>query len=253
MGNHRVSRTGAAGPSGTSWTSCPERRRTIWCWRTCVGFLGSGAHQLLAERLRTHGLHRLDLQVCPSRFGLPNQRPRVVRGGLPQRPLAPETRAGPGSAPDRGLPGRGGGRSPVPESGGSWPAIATAWTSSRPRIVAAPASSAATASATSAAAPSSRRRAESADSRPSEVARLLGLPAGFRFPDEVSLEARYKLLGNGLSIPWPPGSCPTSTLETSTRDHGAWASSSPPSRPNSDPWPRRRRAAGRRPARAWGR
>ena len=36
---------------------------------------------------------------------------------------------------------------------------------------------------------------------PSEVARLLGLPEGFRFPGTLSLEARYRLLGNGLSIP----------------------------------------------------
>ncbi|HCZ32507.1 MAG TPA: hypothetical protein DHV93_02980 [Holophagaceae bacterium] len=36
---------------------------------------------------------------------------------------------------------------------------------------------------------------------PSEVARLLGLPEGFRFPESLSLEARYRLLGNGLSIP----------------------------------------------------
>ena len=36
---------------------------------------------------------------------------------------------------------------------------------------------------------------------PTEVARLLGLPAAFRFPDAVPLEKRYKLLGNGLCIP----------------------------------------------------
>ena len=36
---------------------------------------------------------------------------------------------------------------------------------------------------------------------PSEVARLLGLPTGFRFPESLSFEARYRLLGNGLSIP----------------------------------------------------
>jgi len=36
---------------------------------------------------------------------------------------------------------------------------------------------------------------------PSEVARLLGLPEDFRFPEGLSMEARYKLLGNGLSIP----------------------------------------------------
>jgi site-specific DNA-cytosine methylase len=36
---------------------------------------------------------------------------------------------------------------------------------------------------------------------PTEVARLMGLPASFHFPDGVPLEKRYKLLGNGLSIP----------------------------------------------------
>ena len=36
---------------------------------------------------------------------------------------------------------------------------------------------------------------------PSEIARLLGLPSSFRFPEALSLEKRYKLLGNGLSIP----------------------------------------------------
>ena len=36
---------------------------------------------------------------------------------------------------------------------------------------------------------------------PTEVGRLLGLPPTFQFPDGLSLEKRYKLLGNGLSIP----------------------------------------------------
>jgi site-specific DNA-cytosine methylase len=36
---------------------------------------------------------------------------------------------------------------------------------------------------------------------PSEVARLHGLPEGFRFPEELPLEVRYRLLGNSLSIP----------------------------------------------------
>jgi len=36
---------------------------------------------------------------------------------------------------------------------------------------------------------------------PAEVARLLGYPASFGFPDGIPLEARYKLLGNGLSLP----------------------------------------------------
>ncbi|HEX7552309.1 MAG TPA: DNA cytosine methyltransferase, partial [Geothrix sp.] len=36
---------------------------------------------------------------------------------------------------------------------------------------------------------------------PTEVARLHGLPEGFRFPESLSHEVRYRLLGNGLSIP----------------------------------------------------
>jgi DNA (cytosine-5)-methyltransferase 1/tRNA (cytosine38-C5)-methyltransferase len=36
---------------------------------------------------------------------------------------------------------------------------------------------------------------------PGEVARFMGLPPSFKFPEEVGTEQRYKLLGNGLSIP----------------------------------------------------
>ena len=33
------------------------------------------------------------------------------------------------------------------------------------------------------------------------MARLLGLPPEFRFPEDLGLEQRYRLLGNGLSLP----------------------------------------------------
>lgn len=36
---------------------------------------------------------------------------------------------------------------------------------------------------------------------PAEVARLLGLPDAFRFPDSVSRRRRWSLLGNSLSVP----------------------------------------------------
>jgi DNA (cytosine-5)-methyltransferase 1 len=36
---------------------------------------------------------------------------------------------------------------------------------------------------------------------PSEIARFMGLPLDFKFPDHLNLEQRYKLLGNGLNIP----------------------------------------------------
>lgn len=164
-----------------------------------AGFLGSDAHGLLSECLRFHGMHQMDLQACPSRFGLPNLRPRVFivasrkplkalpPPDLPLRPLADFLDA----VEDEGLylrseahtrhhqgldlvePGDhrsacfigGYGRRFV--GGGSF--LKTA------RGI---------------------RRFS-----PSEVARLLGLPEAFRFPDTLSLEVRYRLLGNGLSIP----------------------------------------------------
>ncbi len=163
------------------------------------GFLGSDAHALLSERLRAHGLHRLDLEACPSRFGWPNQRPRVFvvasRRPLKARPLPdlplrriaefldaeedrtlylPETvlarhRHGMDfvTADDR--------RSTCFIGGYGQRYVASGSFLQTPRGI---------------------RRFST-----SEVARFLGLPEGFRFPDEVPLEARYKLLGNGLSIP----------------------------------------------------
>ena len=163
------------------------------------GFLGSDAHALLSERIRSHGMHQLDLSACPSHFGLPNQRPRVFivasrrplkalpQPQLPLRPIAEFLDA----VEDEGLYLRalvemrhhqgldlveagdlrsacfigGYGRRFV----GSGSFLKTA------RGV---------------------RRFS-----PSEVARLLGLPEPFRFPEELSLEARYRLLGNSLSIP----------------------------------------------------
>ncbi len=163
------------------------------------GFLGSDAHALLSERIRAHGMHQLDLQACPSRFGLPNQRPRafivasrkpIKPCPMPDLPLTPLTgyldaaeedglylqqdilarhRQGldlvePGDVRSACFIG-GYGRRYV----GSGSFLQTE------RGV---------------------RRFS-----PGEVARLLGLPEGFRFPESLSLEIRYRLLGNGLSIP----------------------------------------------------
>ncbi len=163
------------------------------------GFRGSDAHALLAERLRAHGFHALDLEACPTGFGLPNLRPRVfvvasrkplaVRPlpAVPPRPLAdfldeeedpalylaPDVLARHGegmdlvTAADRRSACFIGGYGQCFVGSGSF--LRTA---------------------------KGVRRFS-----PSEAARLLGLPAGFRFPDSLSLEARYRLLGNGLSIP----------------------------------------------------
>jgi len=164
-----------------------------------VGFLGSDAHALLSERIRSHGMHQLDLPACPSQFRWPNQRPRVYvvasRRPLQALPipawapravaefldaeederlyLPPEVLARHYEGLDLVAPGDsrtacfigGYGRRYV----GSGSFLRTA------RGV---------------------RRFS-----PPEVARLLGLPEGFRFPEALSLEVRYRLLGNGLSIP----------------------------------------------------
>ena len=163
------------------------------------GFLGSDAHALLAERLRTQGLHRLDLEACPSRFGLPNQRPRVFvvasRRPLKARPL-PE------------LPARRIAEflDLVEDAALYLPEAILARHRCGLDVVTADDRRSTcfiggygqryVASGSFLRTPQGIRRFST-----SEVARLLGLPEGFRFPEEVPLEARYKLLGNGLSIP----------------------------------------------------
>ncbi|MBK7295080.1 MAG: DNA cytosine methyltransferase [Geothrix sp.] len=164
-----------------------------------VGFLGSDAHALLSERVRTHGMHQLDLQACPSRFGWPNQRPRVFlvasrkplkalpQPRLPPRPIAEflddledETlylRASKDARHHQGLD--------LVEAGDCRSACFIGGYGRR--FVGS----------------GSFLKTERGVRRfsPSEVARLLGLPEAFRFPEALSLEARYRLLGNSLSIP----------------------------------------------------
>jgi len=163
------------------------------------GFLGSSAHALLTERIRAHGMHQLDLRACPSRFGLPNQRPRVFivasrrplnslpMPELPTRSLAeyldaeederlylrPEVLARYHFGLDLVEPGER--RSTCFIGGYGRRLVGSGSFLKTPRGV---------------------RRFS-----PSEVGRLHGLPEGFTFPEALSLEVKYKLLGNGLSIP----------------------------------------------------
>ena len=163
------------------------------------GFLGSPAHELLAARLEEAGLHRLEYQLCPSRFGIPNQRPRVFILAA-RRPL-------PALAPPE--------RPPVPLAGYLDPeedaslyldpALAARH---RPGLDLVRAESRRSAcfiggygqrfvgSGSFLETPRGIRRFS-----PQEIARLMGLPAGFRFPAGTGLEQRYRLLGNGLSQP----------------------------------------------------
>jgi len=163
------------------------------------GFLGSDAHALLSERIHSQGMHQLDLQACPSRFGLPNQRPRVFivasrrplkalpQPQLPPRPIAEfldpvedeglYLRASMETRHHQGLD--------LVEAGDLRSAC---FIGGYGRRFVGSGSFLKTARGV--------RRFS-----PSEVARLLGLPEPFRFPESLSLEARYRLLGNSLSIP----------------------------------------------------
>jgi len=163
------------------------------------GFLGSDAHALLSERLRAHGMHQLDLQACPSHFGLPNQRPRVFivasrkpLKALPQPQLSPRPIADfLDAVEDEGLFLRSS-KDARHHQGldlvkpGDYRSACFIGGYGR-RFVGS----------------GSFLKTERGVRRfsPSEVARLLGLPEAFRFPEALSLEARYRLLGNSLSIP----------------------------------------------------
>ncbi|HET8714531.1 MAG TPA: DNA cytosine methyltransferase [Holophagaceae bacterium] len=163
------------------------------------GFLGSEAHGRLRAVLDRHGFDVAERRLCPSSLGLPNLRPRVYvvasRRGLAAPPL-PEAAPAPLSAyldpePDPAL-------ELAPELfTRHGPGLDLARPEDRrsacfiggygQRLVG---------SGSFLRTPGGARRFS-----PAEIARLLGLPPAFRFPPEVSLEKRYKLLGNGLSVP----------------------------------------------------
>ena len=164
-----------------------------------LGFLGSDAHRLLTQRLAKHGFHWLDLEACPSGLGWPNQRPRayVVASRSPLRARSLPT------VPSRPL------RDflDVEEDRGLYlaPELLDRHRQGMDFV------SAADHRSTCFIGGYGRRYVASGSFlrtsggvrrfSPAEVARLLGLPSSFRFPEGVSMEGRYRLLGNSLSIP----------------------------------------------------
>jgi len=163
------------------------------------GFLGSDAHALLSDCLRAQGMHWLDLQACSSRFGLPNQRPRVFivasRRPLKRLPM-----------PDL-LPAPLADFLDVEEDQRLYlrPEILTRHIHGLDLVQPGDCRSTCFIGGYGrrfvASGPFLKTVGGVRRFSPAEVARLLGLPAGFRFPDSLSLESRYRLLGNGLSIP----------------------------------------------------
>jgi site-specific DNA-cytosine methylase len=173
-----------------------------------VGFLGSQAHRRLTSLLDRHGFQRLEFTLCPSRFGLPNLRPRVFIVAS-RRPLAARV------PPDLPPPVLADFLDPEEEAG---PCLDARDLRHLPGVDLVDAGAHRTAcfiggygrkfmgSGSFLATPQGIRRFS-----PREIARLLGYPPSFRFPDELPLVQRYKLLGNGLSLPvarWVLGHLP---------------------------------------------
>ncbi|HNX32473.1 MAG TPA: DNA cytosine methyltransferase [Holophaga sp.] len=164
-----------------------------------TGFLGSDAHDLLARTLGPLGFRWKEYQLCPTRFGIPNQRPRafIAASRQPLRELV--------------LPERE-------------PGALAAYLDPEedPRLYLDPATLARHKPGLDLVTREERRtacfiggygqrfvgsgsflRTERGVRRfsPTEVARFMGLPPAFQFPEQLGLEQRYKLLGNSLSIP----------------------------------------------------
>ena len=164
-----------------------------------LGFQDSDAHDLLLSRLRRHGLQHQEYQLCPTAFGIPNQRERFFLVAS-RRPLpalnAPEV-------PPRSL-----GAFLDDEEDPALYLDAETLSRHAPGLdFVIPQDSRSTCfiggygqrfvgSGSFLASAGGVRRFS-----PAEIARIMGLPDSFRFPEAVSLEQRYKLLGNGLSIP----------------------------------------------------
>ncbi len=163
------------------------------------GFLGSRSHERLQEVLARGGYQVRTFRLCPSRFGLPNLRPRVYllasRGPLANRPV-PDLEPRPvgdylDPQEDDSL------YLPEPVRARHWQGLDLARAEDRrtacfiggygQRYVG---------SGSFLVTERGVRRFS-----PGEVARLLGLPEGLRFPEGLSREKQYKLLGNGLSLP----------------------------------------------------
>ncbi len=163
-----------------------------------VGFEDSDARQELVGLLRAAGRRFVERIVCPSELGIPNRRPRyyLVAAGEPlNHPPPPRREPEPLAAyldpedhPELYLDAatlarHGPGMDVVrPEDRRS-----ACFTGAYGRLFVRCGSFLRT--------PRGVRRLA-----PTEIARLHGLPPEFRFPEELPLRRRYRLLGNGLNV-----------------------------------------------------
>jgi DNA (cytosine-5)-methyltransferase 1/tRNA (cytosine38-C5)-methyltransferase len=162
------------------------------------GFLGSDAYDLLVMILRQLSFQWREYRLCPTQFGFPNQRPRVFLVASRQSMKAlvpPELQPGPiatylDEEVDPGL------YLDAPTLAKHKPGLDLVTQYERrtacfiggygQRYVG---------SGSFLQTPRGIRRFS-----PKEVARFMGLPSSFRFPEELGLAQRYKLLGNSLNL-----------------------------------------------------
>lgn len=198
MGNHRdlddprsqalVHLVGMIGPRQ------PERLAL----ENVEGFAGSRSHALLLDRLSAAGLQWREWCLCPTRFGIPNQRPRYFLAAA-RAPLAVQ------EPPDT-EPGEVGAYLDRDEDGALY-LSAAALQKHGPGLDLVTAESRRTACFIGG---YGRRYVGSGSFlrtahgvrrfSPAEIARLMGFPEPFAFPGGLSLEVRYKLLGNALNL-----------------------------------------------------
>lgn len=177
----------------------PELRPARLALENVVGFLGSQSHARLAAALERLGYQQRAWRLCPTQFGIPNQRPRVflLAGITPLGPLEPpqidpsplgpflDREVDPGLFLDAATRRRHG---PGLDLVTAEAQRSTCFIGGYGRKFVGSGSFLESSAGV-------RRFA------PAEVARLLGLPAPLAFPEDVPLELRYKLLGNALSVP----------------------------------------------------
>ncbi len=162
------------------------------------GFAGSRGHARLLEALGGAGMHWREWRLCPTRFGIPNQRPRYFLaaareplGAMEPAPAEPgEVGAYLDDLEDEAL------YLPPEVLRKHGPGLDLVTAASRRtacfiggygrRFVGS----------------GSFLRTERGVRRfsPAEVARLMGFPGPVRFPEGLPLEGRFRLLGNALNV-----------------------------------------------------
>ncbi|MEM9594696.1 MAG: DNA cytosine methyltransferase [Acidobacteriota bacterium] len=182
-------------------------RPKYFAMENVVGFAGSDAHRALRRTLSGAGYRTVrEMELCPSELGIPNRRPRfylvAARGDL--RDVAAEP------TPSTGRPGDLQALldpEPVDEALRPGGDLLKRYDGAL-HIVDPTDPSAVTGCFTSAYGRSPVRsgsylRAADGGVRrfsPSEILRLLGFPAGFRLPAELTLRQGWRLVGNSLSL-----------------------------------------------------